>query len=116
MKNVIPSWKYTFITMVSCLVIAVNLTAIIISLYLFRYSIYCGLGIGSYSLLIYVPTLFILLFTYFYKGMAIVVKARNFAFMINVIYIVLLFLIGKICFSCVNPCVENLQRGGFLLN
>ena len=79
------------------------------SLYLSRYAIYCGLGMGHLSLLFYVPSLVVLMTTCFYRGGGALAKIRNGIFVLNALYIALLLIEGT-CFSCVDSCVENLQR------
>jgi hypothetical protein len=91
------------------IVLAINITSIGASLYLFRYAIYCGLGVGSYSLFIYVPSFILVVSTYFYTGGGAVAKARNYTFVVNAVYIAFLLIEG-VCFSCVNTCVESFQK------
>lgn len=90
-------------------ILILNVASIGASLYFFRNAIYCGLGVGSHSLLIYVPSLALLLTTYLYRGGGMVVKARTVILVLNVLFIALLLFEGT-CFSCVDACVESLQR------
>ncbi len=86
-----------------------NLSAIIFILFLFRYSIYCGLGIGVYGILLYVPSLLLVVATYFYKGsIGVIRKIRIAVALVNAIFIASAIFVG-LCFSCVNSCVENFQ-------
>jgi hypothetical protein len=101
--------RHVLARIVVCATLAINVVSMGASLYLFRYAIYCGLGVGSHSLLVYVPSLILLTSTYLYKGGGAVAKARNAVFVLNGLYIVLLLLEGT-CFSCVDACVENLQH------
>ena len=101
--------KHVLLRLALWALLTVNVVSISSSLYLFRYAIYCGLGIGFLAVLIYVPTLILVVSTMLYKGGGIVTKARNYVLGANVVFIALLLLQG-ICFSCVNTCVENLQR------
>lgn len=90
-------------------ILAINVGSIGWSLYLSRYSIYCGLGVGHLSVLLYVPSLVLLMTTCFYRRGGALAKARNGVLVLNALYIALLLSEGT-CFSCIDSCVENLQQ------
>lgn len=78
--------------------------------YIFRYSIWCGKGVGVYAVLGYVPFILssLLLYVVFrgnpmssYRLFEISVLLLS-----NLIFMGMLMIVG-ICFSCVNQCVEN---------
>lgn len=102
--------KNFLIKLVVWVVLALNVVAIGASMYLFRYAVYCGLGIGVYAVLMYVPTLVLVAATYFYNGGRVVIKIRNYIFVLNGLYFALLLFQGT-CFSCVDACVESYQGG-----
>lgn len=89
-------------------ILIINVVSIGGSLYLFRYAIYCGLGVGVYSVLIYTLSLLLFASTYLYRRGDLVAKARGVVLVLNVFYIALLLFEGT-CFSCVDTCVENLE-------
>jgi hypothetical protein len=94
---------------VASAILAINVGSIAESLYLSRYAIYCGLGVGHLAALFYVPSLVLLMTTCFYRGGGALAKIRNVVFVLNALYIALLLIEGT-CFSCVDTCVENLQQ------
>lgn len=100
-------WQAMARIVVSAILI-INVASIGTSLYLFRYAIYCGLGVGVYSVLIYTPSLLLFVSTYLYRRGGLVAKARSVVLVLNLFYFALLLFEGT-CFSCVDTCVENLQ-------
>ena len=90
--------------------VASNATAMGLSLYLFRYSIFCGLGLGSYSLLFYLPSLLLVFVSAMSEKTPSAALALKVLFVVNGAYVILMLVQG-LCFSCVDVCVE--ARRGF---
>lgn len=90
--------------------IALNAAAMGLSLYLFRHSIFCGLGVGSYSFIFYVPSLLVVCASIMFDKTPSTALTLKVLFVINGAYILLLLVQGA-CFSCVDICVE--ARRGF---
>ena len=88
--------------------IASNAAAISLSLYLFRYSIFCGLGVGSYSFILYVLSLLLIGASMIFSKTATAVPMLKVLFIVNAAYILLVLAQG-LCFSCVDACVETSQ-------
>jgi hypothetical protein len=78
-------------------------------LYLFRYSILCGLGIGSFATLVYVPSVVLLVLTFFCKNTGRAARQSRWCVLaINGLYVGLVLFQGT-CFSCVDECVNHLR-------
>jgi len=99
-------WVVPSLTMLS---VAFNVIAMGASLYLFRYAIQCGLGVGVYSLFFYIPSLLLILLAGTVVQTKLLARTRNVLLLLNAIYIGLLLLQGT-CFSCVDACVEALRE------
>lgn len=98
-----------FMPWVVGMALVLNLSTITYVLFVFRYSIYCGLGIGMYGILLYVPSLFLMMSTYFYRcSIGVVSKIRTAMVLVNAIFVSIVLFSG-VCFSCVNSCVENFR-------
>lgn len=102
-------WKrYVGVAAVLIVTIA-NVVTIAVVTYLARSSIYCGLGVGVYGVLIYLPTALALLAVMFVEiDSKPVLWWRRMVFLGNAAFIVFLFVSGT-CFSCVNECVVRLR-------
>src|SRR5690606_28426439 len=100
-------WMLPSVAMLS---FAFNAIAMGLSLYLFTDAIRCGLGVGVYSLFLYVPSLLVLLLTGLLVRTKLLARTRDVLLLLNAMYIGVLLVQGM-CFSCVDACVEVLRQG-----
>ncbi len=93
---------------VVAVLLVVNVSAILATLYLFRFSLACGLGIGVYSLWLYLPSALLALGACPFAKARCLKVFRNIVVGLNVVYLGVLLVQGT-CFSCVDECVQEAQ-------
>lgn len=86
--------------------VAFNVAVLVYAAYASRQPIFCGLGVGSHAVLLYVPGFFALLGTYAMNtpGRA-AMWARRVALVFNGVFCAILVFEG-VRFSCVDECVR----------
>ena len=103
-----PQLRNSLVGFVLSAIMLLNVAVLGAILYLYRFSIYCGVGVGTHAVVAYVPSLVLVVASYFFlKASTALHTLRNGLVIGNVAFLALLAIQG-ICFSCVDTCVEGL--------